>query len=106
MLWLKRRFAYADYAPYFGILEKLIDANPNLSAEFIMVSAKYNDPHLSEYYVGLPDKSFAAAFDDFEPIPESKLPKAIDTMLIGDSTKEPFTSRFRFRTAKKEALPL
>ena len=96
MVWLKRRFAYADYAPYFAILEKLIDANPKLDAEFMMASTKFTDPHLSEYYVGLPDKSFAAAFDDFEPVAESNLPKMINTLHIGDATTEPFKARFRF----------
>jgi hypothetical protein len=31
------------------------------------------------------------------PLSEAELPREIDTFLLGDQTKEPFTQRFRFR---------
>jgi hypothetical protein len=37
MIWMKRDFAYADYAPAMGELEKLLMASGPLYAEFIMV---------------------------------------------------------------------
>jgi hypothetical protein len=37
-------------------------------------------------------------FDGFEHVNESDLPKNIDTFHLGDTTKQPFTNRFRFRS--------
>jgi len=47
--------------------------------------------------VGMPHKAFMSAFDDFEQVEESNLPKIIDTLHIADATTDEFTSRFRFR---------
>ena len=38
-----------------------------------------------------------SAFDGFEHVGESDLPKIIDTLHIADATTDEFTSRFRFR---------
>lgn len=100
MIWVKRRFAAADYAPYMKRLENLLMANPTLYREFLMVSTNTDDVLVSDYYVGAPNKSLLVGFDGFERIAESDLPKEIDTFHLGDSTKEPFKSRFRFRGSR------
>lgn len=97
MKWAKRQFRFADYSPYFDRLEKLLMTNPALYRQFIMVSTEMGQAGTSEYYVGVPDKKFLSAFDGFEEIEESKLPKQIDTLHIADSTTEEFKSRFQFR---------
>jgi hypothetical protein len=97
MNWVKRRFAYADYAPYMDHLTKLLFANPTLYREFIMVSTKVDNARDSDCYIGVPNKAFLIGFDGFESVEEHELPKEIDTVLVADQTKDPFTSRFRFR---------
>ena len=57
MIWAKRRFAYADYAPYQDQMEKLLMANAPLYQQFLMVSTKTDDPGVSTYYVGVQSKS-------------------------------------------------
>ena len=96
MIWMKRDFAYADYAPAMDELEKLLTASGPLYAEFIMVSTATNDPGVSTYYIGVPNEGFAMPFHGFERVPESALPKVIDALHIADATKEPFRSRFKF----------
>lgn len=97
MIWGKRRFAYADYSPYFDKMEKLIMANPTLYREFIMVSTKADGVGESTYYVGVPNETFIPAFDGFERVEETALPKIIDTLHIADATTEEFRSRFQFK---------
>jgi hypothetical protein len=97
MVWIKRRFAAADYGPYMDRLEKLMMATPTRYPEFLMVSTKTDEVLLSDYYIGVPSESFLIGFDGFERIAEADLPKVIDTFHLGDATKEPFQSRFRFR---------
>jgi hypothetical protein len=97
MIWLKRRFYAADFAPYQNKLGDMLMAMPAHYAEFLMVSTKTDKPLMSDYYVGLPTEVLAAAFDGFERVSEAELPREIDTFLLGDQTKEPFTQRFRFR---------
>ncbi|MCP2219915.1 hypothetical protein [Bradyrhizobium elkanii] len=97
MIWLKRQFQAADFAPYQDRLESLMSLVPTRYAEFLMVSTETSRPLISDYYVGLPDESFAGKFDGFERVAETDLPREIDTFLFGDQTKEPFTSRFKFR---------
>ena len=97
MFWAKRRFEYAAYGPYQDQLEKLLMANPTHYKEFLMVSTKTDDPAVSDYYIGVPSETFLAAFDGFERVAESDLPKEIDSFHLGDATKEPFKSRFRSR---------
>jgi hypothetical protein len=96
MFWAKRRFRHADYVPHFERLEKLLMANPAQYAQFIMVSTKVNAAE-GEFYVGVPNKAFLAAFDGFAPVADDELPKVIDTLHIADATKDPFKSRFVFR---------
>jgi hypothetical protein len=100
MFWAKRRFGYADYAPYQDRLQQLMLANSARHAEFIMVSCSAEDhPGMGDYYVGVPTQDLLAGFDGFEPVAERDLPKEIDTLLIADATKEPFKSRFRWRAS-------
>lgn len=96
MIWLKRRFAGADYGPYMDRLEQLMIANPQLYQKFIMVSTKTRDALVSDYYVGVPNEVLAGGFDGFIRVGESDLPRIIDVLHIADATKEPFTSRFQF----------
>ena len=70
MVWGKRAFEYADYAPYMDRLERLLMANPALYREFIMVSTQRPKPGISAYYAprkawttggGKPSSSVATA---------------------------------------------
>jgi len=97
MIWLKRRFEAAQYAPYQDKLAALQLTLPARYPEFLMVSTNTETPLISDYYVGLPEQSFASAFDGFEPVTEADLPREIDTFLYGDQTKLPFKQRFKFR---------
>ena len=96
MEWCKRRIEGVGYVPYFERLEKLLMANSARYAEFIMVSVNV-EALVDDYYVGVPEKSMPALFDGFEPVRENELPKVIDILHIADATKEPFSSRFKFR---------
>lgn len=101
MIWAKRRFAFADYSPYFDRLEKLLMATPTQYREFLMISTETDDPGVSDYYVGMPAEPYMAAFDGFERVQESEVPKEIDTLHIGDANevnrRPKFRDRFRQR---------
>jgi hypothetical protein len=97
MFWGKRQFEFAKYAPYQDRLQKLLMANPQRYREFIMVGVNTDKTGVSDYYIGVPEKAFLAAFDGFETIEEAKLPKEIDTFLLADATTQEFKSRFRSR---------
>jgi hypothetical protein len=101
MIWVKRRFEGADFAPYMDRLEKLMFANPTLYPEFLMVSTNTDDLLISAYYIGVPNESLLIGFDGFERVAESNLPKEIDAFHLGDQTKAPFKSRFRFRRQRR-----
>jgi hypothetical protein len=96
MVWVKRTFTFADYAPYFDILKRLLLQNPTRYREFIMVSIDLANSRDSVYFVGVPDKSFLVHFDGFEPVDEKDLPKIIDTLHIAEGSSPEFTSRFEF----------
>jgi hypothetical protein len=95
MIWGKRRFESADYAPYMDRLEKLLMANPTRYREFIMVSTKTSKAETSDYYVGVPHKTLMSGFDGFENVAESDVPKIVDALHLGDNNE--FDSRFQFR---------
>jgi hypothetical protein len=95
MVWGKRRFGFADYSPYFDRLEVLLMANPTIYQQFIMVSTNTDDVNVSDYYVGVPNPTLMVAFDGFEPVDETKMPKVIDTLHIGDTSE--IKRRFQFR---------
>jgi|SRR5665213_38195 len=97
MIWAKRRFEFAAYAPYQDRLDTLLKASPTLYPQFIMVSIRTDNPRVDEYYIGVPAQAYMMAFDGFEIISEDQLPKEIDALQIADATTDEFTSRFRFR---------
>ena len=97
MIWLKKRFQFAEYAPAMDLLEKLMMSMPARYSEFLMVSTETGQAGVSDYYIGVPSLEMAGPFRDFEKISENDLPKVIDTSHLGDSTKEPFASHFKFK---------
>jgi hypothetical protein len=99
MIWAKRRFQWADYAPYQDRLEKLLMANPTRYREFMMFSVEASGGE-GDVYVGVPTKEFIALFDGFEPVREAALPKVVDALLIADANA--FKERFEFRHNKTE----
>src|SRR5580693_8015272 len=100
MIWGKRRFAYADYSPYFDRLEKLVMAAPTQYRQFMMVSTDTDEPGVSDFYVGVPNEAFMAWFDGFERVEEPQVPKVIDTLHIGDANE--IERRFQFRHRLRE----
>ena len=97
MIWAKRRFEYAAYAPYQGRIGDLQMANPTLYRQFIMVDVDTDRPGVSDHYVGLPHQTFLAGFDGFESVGEDQLPKEVDGVSLADMTDAEFRSRFRLR---------
>jgi hypothetical protein len=97
MIWGKRSFQGADYAPYQDKVAKLMLANPTLYRQFIMVSKKTGEIGEDVCYIGVPNEILFTAFDGFQRVEESELPKVIDALLVADGTTEEFKSRFRFR---------
>ncbi|MFZ2155500.1 MAG: hypothetical protein WAV72_05185 [Bradyrhizobium sp.] len=76
MFWAKRRFEWADYAPYQDRIEKLLMSNAAHYREFMMFSVEQK-VGLSDVYVGVPAQAFLAVFDGFEPVAEQDLPKVV-----------------------------
>lgn len=97
MIWLKRRFAYADFAPYQDRLGQLQLANASQYREFMMVSRKEGAPGESDYYVSLPNDTFERLFDGFVRVADAELPREINTILLADTTCDEYTSRFTFK---------
>jgi hypothetical protein len=100
MIWIKKQFKAAEFAPAQDLLERFMMAMPSHYAEFLMVSTETTDPIISDFYIGLPAENLSSAFRGFERISESELPKEIDTFYVGDQTKQPFIDRFKFRGRK------
>lgn len=84
MIWAKRRFQWADYAPYQDRLEKLLMANPTRYREFMMFSVEAS-VGVGDVYVGVPTKELMAMFDGFEPVNEATLPRAVVSLLLADA---------------------
>src|SRR5215475_12944548 len=97
MIWGKRSFQWANYAPYQDKIAKLMMDNSASYRQFIMVSAKTEKAGEDVCYVGVPNETLFGGFDGFQRVEESELPKVIDALLVADGTTEEFTSRFRFR---------
>jgi hypothetical protein len=97
MIWGKRRFAYADYAPYQDRMQQLVLAHPMLYQQFMMVSTKADGPGESMCYVGVPNETIMKEFDGFMPVPEAALPKVVNVVHFADATTEEFTSRFELK---------
>jgi hypothetical protein len=83
MIWGKRSFSGADYAPYQDKIVKLMLANPTRYKQFIMVSKKTADRAVDVVYAGVPSEALLAGFDGFERVQEADLPKVIDALLVG-----------------------
>ena len=97
MIWAKRRFEAAAYAPYMDRLRDLMLVNPARYREFIMISTKTDKSHLDEYYIGVPNEAFLRDFKGFEVVREEDLPTKIDAFHLGDGGKS--------RSAKSSFLP-
>lgn len=97
--WAKRRFEWAEYAPYQDKLEKLLMANATQYREFMMFSMEQK-VGLSDVYVGVPSAAYLAVFDGFERVAESDLPKFVDTLLVADANA--FKERFEFTHNKRK----
>jgi hypothetical protein len=98
MIWGKRRFQWADYAPYQDRLEKLQMANATRYREFMMFAIQ-EKVGLQDIYVGVPTNELMAVFDGFEPVSEAALPKVVDSLLLADVNA--FKLRFEFRHNKR-----
>ena len=98
MLWAKRSFEWADYAPYQDRIEKLLMSNPAHYREFMMFSVEQK-VGLSDVYVGVPAQPFLAVFDGFVAVAENDLPKVVDSLLVADANA--FKERFEFKHNKK-----
>jgi hypothetical protein len=96
MIWGKRVFNGAAFAPYQNRLQQLLLANAKQYQEFIMVATEGEQSGIATYWVGVPSEILFTAFDGFEHVQEADLPKEIGTLLVADATKQPFTSRFKF----------
>jgi hypothetical protein len=83
MIWCKRRFQWAEFAPYQDRMEKLLMANATRHCEFMMYMVEVK-VGLADVYVGVPTKELMAVFDGFEPVAEADVPKVIDTLLVAD----------------------
>jgi hypothetical protein len=94
MFWAKRRFQWADYAPYQDRLGDLLMKNPTRYREFMMFSVEQS-PGVGDIYVGVPANEFIVLFDGFEPVKEAALPRIVDSLLVAD--KNAFAERFEFR---------
>jgi hypothetical protein len=95
MLWAKRRFKYAEYAPDLQRLADLQMMNPSRYSEFLMVSKNTGEPGVRDYYLGVPATELLRVLDGWQEISDTELPKDVDTILLADTTKEPFISRFK-----------
>lgn len=98
MIWARRRFKWAEYAPYQDRVGDLQMAAPTLYRQFIMVDVETGESGVSDHYIGLPNQALLAAFDGFEVVGEDQLPKEIDGVSLADTSDDEFTSRFRLRS--------
>ena len=96
MIWAKRRFLYAAYAPYMDRLWTLQLAMPT-SRDFMMVAREAGNVGEQDVYIALPNKDLMRLFDGFKIVPESELPKQIDTLLYAEHTSGKFEKLFTFR---------
>jgi len=98
MIWAKRRFQGAEYAPYMDRLDKLLMADVARTPHYVMVSveAECGD---HDYYISVPDEALMRFFDGFTRVSESELPKEIDAFHLGVEG-EKFRRLFRFKHDK------
>lgn len=96
MFWAKRDFNYSNYMPYQSALAELQAIYVHRHTEFIMVSIDKISPGLSTYYIGVPERFLLGAFDGFEAVMESELPRFVDSLLLADLASKEFSKRFEF----------
>ena len=85
MIWIKRQFRFAEFAPYQNRLGEF--TFENAGDEFFMVSMG------NDYFVGLPSEEFHSHFDGFEVVNEADLPKEVK-VLVGDTNSQEFKRLF------------
>jgi phage terminase large subunit len=78
MIWSKRKFQDADYAPCMERLSQLMLADASRADQYMMVSTEDDAADVDEYYISVPNEVLLRLFDGFERVPESALPKEID----------------------------
>jgi hypothetical protein len=83
MIWGKRRFQWAEYAPYQDRLGDLQLANATRHREFMMFAIE-EKVGLQDIYVGVPTRGLMAVFDGFEPVSEAALPRVVTSLLLAD----------------------
>ncbi len=62
MIWAKRSFEGIDSLPFSIRLSELMAANPAFARQFIMVSVARLDSPVSDFYIGLPHRSYLSDF--------------------------------------------
>src|ERR1051325_7799370 len=97
MIWGKRRFRWAEYAPYQDRLAKLQLANAAKAGEFMMFAVE-EKIGLQDIYVGVPTKEMMSVFEGFETVSEATLPKVVDSLLLADVNE--FSKRFEVKHNK------
>ena len=80
MIWAKRKFEGADYAPYMTRLERLLMADAMRAEQYAMVSVEDDDGE--HYYVGMPDEIMLRFFDGFERVRSEDLLKEINVLHV------------------------
>jgi hypothetical protein len=85
MTWGKQSFSVEYIAamdllePARDLLRKLVGANPTLHREFIMASVEISKNE-QDFYIGVPNKTFLALFDGFDPVDQSDVPGTFDSL--------------------------
>lgn len=80
MIWGKRRFQDAEYAPYMEKLSQIMLADASRAAQYMMVSTEDEESGAEEYYISVPDEALMRLFDGFQRVPDSALPKEINVI--------------------------
>jgi len=98
MIWAKRDFQFAEYAPYQVQFEEL-HFKLGGPAAMMMVMAKKN-ARLSDVIISLPDAKFLRMFEGFEIIDESELPKEVSILCVNHATDD-FEKRFKIPSGRR-----
>lgn len=95
MIWAKRSFEGIESLPFSVRLSELLVENSAFARHFIMVSVAHLNSSVSDFYIGLPHKSYLSDFTGFEIVDESDVPLLIDTIHVADPACEKL-NRFEF----------
>jgi hypothetical protein len=88
MIWAKRSFEGDGYLPFSNRLSRLLAENPAFARQFIMVSVARPASSVSDFYVGLPHRSYLSDFKDFVVVDEDDVPASIDAVHVVDPACE------------------